>query len=86
MRWMSLAATVLPSKPGGVYLGHEDYEPLWAELDRRKAVVFVHPTSRQCSEAVSLGRPRPMLEFVFDSTRAVSRSCARRGPHSVPVH
>ncbi len=56
----------------GRYLGDPRNEPLWAELDRRGAVVFVHPTSPPGHEAVSLGRPRPMLEFVFDSTRTVS--------------
>jgi len=34
--------------------------------------VFVHPTSPLCAEQISLGRPRPMLEFLFDSTRTVS--------------
>jgi predicted TIM-barrel fold metal-dependent hydrolase len=56
----------------GVYLGDERFEPLWSDLDRRHAVLFVHPTSPRCSDAVSLGRPRPMLEFIFDTTRAVS--------------
>jgi predicted TIM-barrel fold metal-dependent hydrolase len=56
----------------GSYLGDERYEPLWTQLDRRRAVVFVHPTSPRCADAVSLGRPRPMLEFIFDSTRTVS--------------
>jgi predicted TIM-barrel fold metal-dependent hydrolase len=56
----------------GQYLGDESFGPLYAELDRRGAVVFVHRTSPPCYEAVSLGRPRPMLEFIFDSTRAVS--------------
>ena len=27
----------------GKYLGHLDYRPLWDELDRRAAVVFIHP-------------------------------------------
>ncbi|MEV5281848.1 amidohydrolase family protein [Streptomyces sp. NPDC052811] len=56
----------------GVYLGDARYEPLWSELNRRCAVVFVHPTSPPCHEALALGRPRPMLEFIFDSTRTVS--------------
>ncbi|KAL3479797.1 hypothetical protein BJX99DRAFT_255230 [Aspergillus californicus] len=30
---------------GGYYLGHESYEPLWAELDKRAAIVFIHPTT-----------------------------------------
>jgi len=57
---------------GGIYLGDARYEPLWQELDARGAVVFVHPTSPPHADAVSLGRPRPMLEFVFDTTRAAS--------------
>ncbi|MCO5972800.1 amidohydrolase family protein [Actinoallomurus soli] len=57
---------------GGRYLGAIEYEPLWAELDRRRAVVFVHPTSPCCGEALSLGRPRPMMEFIFDSARAAA--------------
>jgi predicted TIM-barrel fold metal-dependent hydrolase len=56
----------------GTYLGDPRYEAVYAELDRRRAVVFVHPTSPPCYEAVSLGRPRPMLEFIFDTTRTVS--------------
>ncbi|GAA3309889.1 hypothetical protein GCM10020295_75630 [Streptomyces cinereospinus] len=56
----------------GVYLGDPRLEPLLAELDRRRTPVFVHPTSPPNQEAVSLGRPRPMLEFVFDSTRTVA--------------
>ncbi len=62
----------LMSNSGGRYLGDERHEPLWGELDRRGAVVFVHPTSPDCFEAVSLGRPRPMLEFIFETTRTVS--------------
>ena len=31
----------------------------------------LHPTSPACWEHTSLGRPRPMLEFLFDTTRTV---------------
>ncbi len=62
---------VLLTNADGTYLGDPAYAPLWAELDRRHARVFLHPTSPPCWEATSLGRPRPMVEFLFDTTRAV---------------
>lgn len=55
----------------GVYLGDPAYEPVFDALDRRNARVFLHPTSPVCWEHTSLGRPRPMIEFLFDTTRAV---------------
>jgi predicted TIM-barrel fold metal-dependent hydrolase len=55
----------------GTYLGDPSYEPLMAELDRRLAVVVLHPTSPGGFAAVSLGRPSPMLEFPIDTTRTV---------------
>ncbi|MFD4636258.1 amidohydrolase family protein [Lentzea sp. NPDC058436] len=54
----------------GRHLGHECYEPLMAELDRRGAVVLLHPTSPHCDTGT--GFPRPMLEFPFETTRAVT--------------
>lgn len=57
---------------GGTYLGDPTFAPVLRELDRRRARVFVHPTSPPCWEQTSLGRPRPMLEFLFDTTRAVA--------------
>lgn len=54
---------------GGHYLGDPAFTPLWSELDRRGAVVFVHPTSPPHAAALTAGRPRPMLEFVFDTAR-----------------
>ena len=46
--------------------------PLLAELDRRSTIAFVHPTSPPNHERVSLGRPRPMVEFMFDATRTLA--------------
>ncbi|ROQ16629.1 MULTISPECIES: amidohydrolase family protein [unclassified Curtobacterium] len=62
---------VLESNAHGQYLGDPALEPLWAELDARGAAVFVHPTSPVGWEHTALGRPRPMLEFMFDSTRSI---------------
>ena len=56
---------------GGTYLGDPAFQPIFTELDRRGARLFLHPTSPACWEQTSLGRPRPMLEFFFDTTRAV---------------
>ncbi len=56
---------------GGTYLGDPAFRPVFRELDRRSARLFIHPTSPACWEQTSLGRPRPMLEFFFDTTRAV---------------
>ncbi|WP_405728881.1 amidohydrolase [Streptomyces sp. NBC_00028] len=56
----------------GRHLGDPYYEALMAELDRRCAIVLLHPTSPPCWEATSLGRPRPMLEFPLETTRAVT--------------
>ena len=62
----------IETNTAGVYLGDERYEPLYAELNERRAVLFVHPTSPPCFEAICLGRPRPMIEFIFDTARTVS--------------
>jgi predicted TIM-barrel fold metal-dependent hydrolase len=44
---------------------------VFAELNRRKAALFLHPTSPACFEAVALGRPAPLLEFPLDTTRTI---------------
>jgi predicted TIM-barrel fold metal-dependent hydrolase len=62
---------VLLTNVDGTYLGDPAWDPVFAELDRRGRPVLVHPTSPACWAHTSLGRPRPMLEFLFDTTRAV---------------
>ena len=62
---------VLMSNVQGVYLGDKRFWPLWQELDQRHAVVFIHPTAPAGGEAIRLGRPYPMIEFVFDEARTV---------------
>lgn len=58
----------------GMYMGDKRLDPLFAELNRRRAVVFMHPTSPTCPccQTLSLGYPRPMIEFMFETTRAVT--------------
>ena len=61
---------VMMTNVHGIYLGSEALDPVFDELNRRKAVVFLHPTSPACFAALSIGRPAPMIEFPFDTTRA----------------
>ena len=62
---------VLLTNIGGTYVSDASFAPVFRELDRRGARVLLHPTSPACWEHTSFGRPRPMLEFFFDTTRAV---------------
>jgi predicted TIM-barrel fold metal-dependent hydrolase len=54
-----------------VYLGDARLEPVMAALNERAALVTIHPRSPCGWEQVSFGRNRPMVEFLFDTTRAV---------------
>lgn len=55
----------------GCYVADARMAPVLAALNERSAVVFLHPSGPPNSAAVSFGRPIPMLEFPFDTTRAV---------------
>ncbi|MDQ0314393.1 amidohydrolase family protein [Amorphus orientalis] len=60
----------LLSSYGATYLGDPAFAPVLDELNRRKAVVHVHPT--ESVDANLLGLPAATLEFPFDTTRAVA--------------
>jgi predicted TIM-barrel fold metal-dependent hydrolase len=60
----------LKTNAAGSYLGDPKFDPVFDELNRRKALVFVHPTSPSCSQC-GLSHPRSVIEFPFDTTRAV---------------
>ncbi|EXJ75087.1 uncharacterized protein A1O5_01783 [Cladophialophora psammophila CBS 110553] len=66
-----------------VYLGDPALDRVFEKLNSRRAVVFMHPTCCRVNLPVANGvapqavapltqYPRPMLEFLFDTTRAVS--------------
>ncbi|MEU9160794.1 amidohydrolase family protein [Streptomyces sp. NPDC048424] len=55
------------SNAHGRYLGDPDFEPLWAELDAREAVVLVHPTAPP--GAMVPGLPSPLVDFPYDTAR-----------------
>lgn len=55
----------------GVYLGDDRLEAVMAGLSARAALVTIHPVSPCGWPDVAFGRPRPILEFLLDTTRAV---------------
>ncbi|MFI1166925.1 amidohydrolase family protein [Streptomyces sp. NPDC020801] len=63
---------VMQTHHHGVYQGDSRFEEIYAELHRRGAVLFIHPTSPSCDTDHSLGYPRPMLEFMFETTRSLT--------------
>ncbi|MBN8847962.1 MULTISPECIES: amidohydrolase family protein [unclassified Sphingomonas] len=63
---------VLLGSTDGVFLGDPRLDELMAELDRRDAVVFVHPNLHATSEALGLDLPGFFVEFLCDTTRAAA--------------
>ena len=53
------------------YLGDPLFDPVFDELNRRKAVVFIHPTHCEAPTETNLGAPPFVVEYVFDTTRAI---------------
>ena len=54
------------------WLGDPAFEPAMAELDRRRAVVFVHPEAPLCCRGLLPGVHEATLEYGFDTTRAIA--------------
>ena len=52
------------------YLGDPFFEPLWQELDRRAAIVFVHPTRTALPDLT--GIPAAVVDFPFATTRTAT--------------
>ncbi|WP_246519984.1 amidohydrolase family protein [Ancylobacter lacus] len=65
---------ILETNAHGLYLGDPRLEPLYAELNRRKAVILVHPTSPACDCCARLKGvfPAPAFEFMFETTRSIT--------------
>ena len=57
---------------GDKWPGDPAFAPVFDELNRRKAVVFVHPAAPACCRGIMPGVPPAIIEFVFDTTRAIT--------------
>ena len=68
---LGLDGVALLSNVGGTYLGDRAWDPLFDELDRRGAYVFLHPTAAPGAPPLP-EHPIWLYEFPFDTTRAVA--------------
>jgi 6-methylsalicylate decarboxylase len=79
LREIAYAYDVLGADGVGILTSYDDRWPgdpafaaVFDELNRRRAVVFVHPTAPACCRNLIPGVPAPMTEFLFDTTRAIT--------------
>jgi predicted TIM-barrel fold metal-dependent hydrolase len=59
------------SSYGTKYLGDASFAPMWSELDRRRAVVFTHPTDAACCVNPVPQMSEAVVEFAADTTRTI---------------
>lgn len=57
----------------GKWLGDPAFDPVFAELDRRKTVVYVHPATPNCCVNLVPCIQDANIEFGTDTTRAIAR-------------
>jgi len=61
----------LQTNYGDKWLGDPAYKPVLAELNRRKAVVYVHPLVASCCGRLSVGAFPAVIEVPHDTTRTI---------------
>jgi predicted TIM-barrel fold metal-dependent hydrolase len=67
----AFAGVGLLTNYAGRYLGDPAFDPVLAELNRRGSVVHVHPTLPAHYPAAEIDLRPSLIEYVFDSTRAL---------------
>ncbi len=63
---------MLFSNTGNKWPGDPAFRPVFQELNRRKAIVFFHPSVPNCCRNLVSGVTDTTVEFDFDTTRAIT--------------
>jgi predicted TIM-barrel fold metal-dependent hydrolase len=75
---------------GNHWLGDPMFAPVFEELNRRKAIVYTHPTAAPCCRDLIPGLGPTTIEYHTDTTRAVmswiSSGAAKRFPDIQWIH
>jgi predicted TIM-barrel fold metal-dependent hydrolase len=56
---------------GDKWLGYSEFQPVFDELNRRKAVVYTHPTGPNCCVNLVRGVPDTAVDYGADTTRTI---------------
>lgn len=68
---LKLDGIIMMSNYDGLYPGDPSFAAVLEELNRRRAVVFIHPTEAACNEQLNFGYPAPLVEYPAETTRTM---------------
>lgn len=57
---------------GDKWLGHPSFAPIMDELNRRKAILYTHPTAANCCRNLQTDVPPTVIEYGTDTTRTIT--------------
>jgi predicted TIM-barrel fold metal-dependent hydrolase len=69
---------------GDKWLGHSDFNPLFEELNRRKAIVYVHPHAAACCMNLIPEVNESIIEYGTDTSRAIGSLVFTTSSHRYP--
>ena len=58
--------------PDNIWLGNPKFAPVYAELNRRKAVAYTHPNTAACCTNLTPGIADTVVEYGASTTRAIA--------------
>jgi len=68
----------------GTYLGDKRFDPIFSELERRKAIVYIHPSGPTCCSRIIPEVADTLIEYGTDTTRAIASYVYRGSAHRYP--